>query len=273
MKGRALFTVSLLCVLAASGGCKTQEQIRREQMLDSVAHQVGQGQKVTAETTTRIQNLESRLAVLSGEFEEVRHESGTVWKDEMKKMYAQLEAMDESNKARDKEIQELKAAMQDQRQYTEKVVASLGQLANEGGKKNSKSEGPSEGKSASGKKASELDKVMADYQANNFSEARSGMIKLLENKKLKGGDRAKLLHNLGMIEYLEKNYDGALVYFSRLFTEHPGSSLNSSGLLHLGLAFKNLKKTDEAKQTFGELLGRYPKSKHATTARGVLKKM
>ncbi len=273
MNGRALTIVSLAALMVIAGACKTQEQIRREQMVDSMAHQVGQGQRVSAEIVSRVQNLEARSASITGQLEEIRHESTTVVKEENAKLKGQIEALETSNKARDKEIEDLKTALQEQRQYIEKVVASLGQLASESNKKPSKSEGPAEGKSASGKKQSELDNALADYEANNFSDARTSLLKLLDNKKLKGGDRAKILHNLGMIEYLEKNYDGALVYFSRLFTEHPGSSLNSSGLLHLGLAFKNLKKNEEAKQTLNELLGRYPKSKHATTAKGVLKKL
>jgi TolA-binding protein len=265
MNGRVLLAVSFLAL--GLTGCKTQEQVRREQMIDSMAHQVGQGQRTNAELNMRMQDIEKRLSGINGEIEEVRHESGSVVKEELGKLRADLAAMDQADKARDKEMEELRATVKEQRQFLDQVVASLAQISSGKKPKQDSKDAPAD------KKLGAFDQAQKDFADNNFAEARSGMLKLLENKKLKGNERAKLLHNLGMIEYLEKNYDSALVYFSRLFTEHPGSSLNSSGLLHLGLAFKNLKKNEEAKQTLGELIGRYPKSKHASTAKGVLKKM
>ena len=53
--------------------CKTQEQIRRQQMVDNMAMQMVQNQKLSADTTMRLQNLEQQILETTGKFEEKDH--------------------------------------------------------------------------------------------------------------------------------------------------------------------------------------------------------
>ena len=64
-----------LAIVATLVGCKTQEEIRREQMVDSLGVQMVQSQQLVADTTVKIQALEERLGGLTGKLDELDHNS------------------------------------------------------------------------------------------------------------------------------------------------------------------------------------------------------
>jgi len=69
-----------------------------------------------------------------------------------------------------------------------------------------------------------------------------------------------------MIEYKQKNFDDAKVYFSKLFTDNPDSSMAPQALIHLARIFIKQKAREEARQSIEELITRFPKSKEASEA-------
>lgn len=72
---------------------------------------------------------------------------------------------------------------------------------------------------------------------------------------------------------MDKQYDKALVYFSRLFTEHEKTGYNKNGLLFLGRTFDKLGQKEQAKQTLGELIKRFPDAKQVKAAKEMLEKL
>ena len=73
------------------------------------------------------------------------------------------------------------------------------------------------------------------------------------------------------IEYINKNFDNALIYFSKVYTKYPKSSFAPNALLHIGLTFKKQNKNDNALAAFKEVIKNYPKSSQANTAKNHLK--
>ena len=54
--------------------CKTQEQIRREQLVDTMSMQMGESQKLNADNIVRIEELEERLNHIQGSIDTTSHE-------------------------------------------------------------------------------------------------------------------------------------------------------------------------------------------------------
>lgn len=262
-----VLTLSLTLLALVTISCKTQEQVRRESMIDQMAVQVGQGQKSNAEVNLRLQSLQEQVSEVAGRVEEINHASQETQKEQMQSLKSQIEALEQGNMARDKEIDTLKATIEEQKKFIDQVLESLKEI----GANKKSARGRSASKRSS--KVSDYDQAMKDYEKGSYKNAKGPLSKFINDKKLTSSQRARALHNLAMIEYLEKNYESSMVFFSRLYTEYPKSSLNSSGLLHLGLSFKHLKKKQEAKQTLNELINRYPTSKNAKTAKSVLKQL
>jgi len=111
---------------------------------------------------------------------------------------------------------------------------------------------------------------MGDYKRGRYKSAKSKLADLYNNKLVSGSRKARVIHNLGMIAYMEKDNGAALTYFSTLFTEMPKSGYNKNGLLFLGKTFKRLGQTEEMKQTLNELITRWPKARQVSEAKKLL---
>ena len=58
---------------------------------------------------------------------------------------------------------------------------------------------------------------MYDYKKGRYSAAKGKLESLLSGKKVSGTKRARTIHNLGMIAYIQKDNNAALTYFSKAF--------------------------------------------------------
>ena len=97
---------------------------------------------------------------------------------------------------------------------------------------------------------------MREKLINIGRKSKKAFLHQIDSKK-----KARVIHNLGIINYVKKDYKNAQIYFSKLFTEHSKNGLNSSGLYHLGDSFRLQKNTSAAKDTWELLIKTYPKSK------------
>lgn len=245
--------------------------MRREQMLDNVASQVGQGQRTHAETSLRISQLERNLSVANGKIEELEHDNKQNTQGEIATLKKEISALQKDLEDRDNTLKEIQNTLEEQKKYLKEVLDTLATL-NEAGAQKKKSKKKDELDEEKNNK-SPYELAIQYYHDGKYQEAKPALVELLKNKKINGNNRAKIIHSLGMINYLEENFDDSITYFGRLFSEHPGSSLNSGGLLHLGLSLKHQKKKQEAKLALEECLRRYPKSKSATQAKELLQKL
>ncbi len=238
--------------------CKTQEQILREAKVDTIETQLTDSQKLTADTTSRIQVLEERLALIDGKVEESDHKINLELNQRLKAMEEQLTVYENNLKGQEEMIMGLKSEINKQGEYIQTVLQTLKGLSKKTVQKK--------------KSSSPYQEAMANYKKRKYKTAKKQLLNLLANKKLKGNQLARAYHNLGMIEYMDNKNEDALAYFSKLYANFPKSGYNKNGLLVLGKTFARLKQTAEAQQTFQELITRYPKSKQAKEAQALITK-
>lgn len=242
-----------IILLATLVGCKTQDEIRREQMVDNLGVQMVQSQQLVADTTVKIQALEERLGGLTGKLDELDHNSQVQLQTQVDGLNQRITLLEESNKS-------LQAKVEEQSKYLQDVLGTLKNL--------------SSGNSAPAKKkVSDYEHAMDEYGKGRYKEAKPLLLKLLEDKGIKGSRQARVIHNLGMISYMDKEYDKGLVYFSRLFTEHEKSGYNKNGLLYLARSFEKLGQKPQATQTLNELIKRFPDAKQVKNAKEMLNRL
>ncbi|MEI8345839.1 MAG: tetratricopeptide repeat protein [Pseudomonadota bacterium] len=244
--------------------CKTAEEIQREKMVDDISNQA-------ADHTVRLQELEARLGMVSGKVDESSHNTQQKVGNDLKKIQEQLTLLTEQMKSHQDEIssqgsevKRLSAEVSAHKEFLDQVLKTLENM----GSKKLKLKG---GKAA--KEGSEYDQAMQLYKNGKYKEARSLLQKLVDDSSIKGEKRAKVLHNLGVINFLGKHYDEALVHLSKLYTEFPKSEVNQNGLLVLGRSFAALGQTDKAERTFQELTERFPHSEKAQEAQKDMAKL
>ena len=248
----------LLLLIVSFNSCKTQEEIAQGQMVETLNLQVSESQKLTAEATVRMQQLEERMNSITGQVEESGHQQKMTVQNQIKELKDKLVVVEENNKSLNTEVASLKTSMEEQKAYLDKVLKSLTKMSAPKKKEN--------------KKLSDYDKAMATYKRGKYKEAKAEFQELLK-QKLSGSKRSRVLHNLGMCSFILKQDDQVLIYFSKLFTDFPKSGYNKNGLLFLGKSFQRMNKKDEAKQTFNELLTRFPKAKQTSEAKKLLSKL
>jgi TolA-binding protein len=252
----AMKSILVLALLLSLTSCfKTAEQVRREQRVDNMSQQLSDSQNIVADLTVMLKNLQSQIDILSGKVEELQKNQQQLQGADLKGMTESLNVMktqlDTVQKSQEAQSEELKL----QRGFIEKVTEKLGNL------NKSTSAGPKKGPK------DEIAEARKLIGRRKLSDARSILEGMINDSKVSPGDMNKVLHGLGEIEFAQKNWEKSLVFFSKIYTKYPKSSLAPSSLLHIGRALKKLGKTDEASQAFQELRTQYPDSAAAKEAR------
>lgn len=251
------FIFALILVLAAA--CKTQEDIRREKTVEVLNEQVVQTQKNTANANARFTAIEEQVMRLQGMLEETQHNKQQVIKDAAL-LKERLNNLEETNKLQSQYIKEINDKLTEQSNYIEQVLKTLSTLSEKEStpkKKEIKNEKPD------GVEGVTVADGIAQFKDKNFDIAKSIFLDAIKAKKTKNKDKEAASFYLGQIEYKNKNYEEANVYFSKLFSDNPESSYAAGALLGLARSFIQLKAKDEAAQSLDELISRFPKSKEA----------
>jgi TolA-binding protein len=246
-------TYFLLIPILLITACKTREQIAREKLVDDIANQLKDGQELQSDSLTKIQSLEEQIALANGKVEEASQEN----KSKIEQLQSQVNQLEIQLQENDEKLSEMSDQLTQQEAYIKKVLTTLESMS---------------GKKAPKRKSTPFETAMRYYKSGKYDKARPIFISLLKQKQTENRKK-RLLHNLGIVEYLTKNYNDALTYLSRLYTEYPKSAYNKNGLLHLGKTFQAMKKNDEAKETYKMLIKNFPTSKHAKEAGDLLKKI
>lgn len=257
MKIPSLLLIVLSLLLFA---CKTEEQIKREKLIETLAVQMNDTQKINAGNITTISDIEEQINLLTGKVESLNFNNQNQFKKNAETTEERLSLLEEKNTLALSKVNQLERQMKDQKKYIKQVLKMLKKLTNSG-KKSSKKPA---------KKLGPYNQAMKYYTTGNYKQAKTHLVKLSLNKKISGEKRARVLHNLGMISYINKNNQLALTYYSKLFTEFPKSGYNRSGLYHMAKTFRRTNKPEETKQTVSELMARFPKSKLAIKAKKTL---
>ena len=250
-----MWKITFVSILILAG-CKTQEDINRDQQVDNLSVQMQDRQKLYSEYTDRIQELEGRLTLVTGKIEESEHKRAQENETKLLNFEDRIASLELGMK-------ESKEQLKSQSEYLKKVISSLDKLLKPVSNKKKKVS----------KKLSPYDEAMNHYRRGRYKSAKSALLKLVENKSINGDKKARILHNLGMISYMDKADDKALVYFSRLFTQYPKSPYIKNGLLFLGKTFQRSGQTSDAKETFSQLVKQFPKTKQSNQAQKILEKL
>jgi TolA-binding protein len=253
------FLMSCVLVFTAAGCLKTAEQVRREQRMENMSQQLSDSQNIVADLTVTLRNLQGQIDALTGKVEELQHNQNSnvelkQLKDELAALRLETQTLAEGQKSQSEE-------MQQQRAFLEKVTDSLGKM------------GSPRGESGKKKPKEAVAEAHELIRKKKFSDARAVLEELTEDASVSAADKNKAVHALGVLEYEQKNYDKGLVFFSRVYTKYPQSTLAPSSLMYIGRSFARLGKKDEAKQAFEELQTNYPQSTFAKQAKAEAQKL
>ncbi len=245
----------LTFLLTLTSCLKTAEQVRREQRVETMSQQLSDSQNIVADLTVMLKNLQSQIDTLNGKVEELQKGQQALQGADLKGMSENMNViktqLDAVQKSQDAQNEELKQ----QRGFIEKVTEKLGNM------NKSTSVGPKKGPK------DEIAAARKLIGRRKLSDARTILEGMVNDSSVGPGDMNKVLHGLGEIEFAQKNWEKSLVFFSKIYTKYPKSSLAPSSLLHIGRALNNLGKKDEAAQAFQELRTQYPGSSAAKEAR------
>lgn len=260
----ALLILSIFSLVSLVS-CKTQEDIRRDKTVDSMNEQLAQTQQSTAAINTRFTNLEESLAKLNGQIEEVVHAKQVETNDNAK-LLERISALEDSTKKQAEIIQTITDKLAEQSKYIDQVVKTLTELSTESKEPASKKKDAKEVKEEDKIEIPSIKVAQTKFKTGKLPEAREDFSAIADAKKSSKKDREIATLYLGMIEYKQKNFDDAKVYFSKLFTDNPDSTMAPQALIHLARIFIKQKSKDEARQSLDELISRFPKSKEASEA-------
>ena len=214
------------------------------------------GQKLQSSSTSRIQFLEEKFNKINGKIEEGDHKNSKFMKKNFKQLQERILVLETSIKTSDKTLTSLEKKFKKQEKYIKNVLKTLKGLSSTGG---------------SSRKSSLYQRAMKNYRSKRYKTAKKQLTSLASNKSLKKSQQARVIHNLGMISYIQKNDKESVIYFGRLFTKYPKSSYNKNGLFFMAKSFRRQKKIAQAKETLKEIIRRYPKSKQAKQSKKLLK--
>lgn len=244
---------SILLLLTLSSCFKTAEEIQREKMVDE---QLSQSSKIIAELSAQISELKGGLASTSGQIEEIDYKNKqkselqvSTFEQSITQLAEQVKILTTENTNTQKEIAKLRSEVKAQKEFIQKVTGTLSQMG---------------GHSTSGK--STLNLAHQAFEKNQQKKAKELYLQVLNDSKVSNSQKNHVYYNLGLLEFWNKQYDDALVYFSKVYTKFPKSNFAPASLLYIGRSFKQQGKDAEAKATFEELVKNYPKSKHSKSA-------
>ncbi|MCK5072333.1 MAG: tetratricopeptide repeat protein [Bacteriovoracaceae bacterium] len=246
-----IYVLLPVIMLVALFSCKTSEQIQREQLIDNIAQQMVQLQKLSTDQELKMQEIEQRLSQLTGTVEEKSHKRELSREDNIKRLKEDVELLKEKHQNAIDQLKENQEELTAQKKYLDKVLQTLGKISGV-------------------KKVSSYDEAMKLYRKGRYKKARPKLQSLLKNKKIRGNKKARVYHNIGMSDYLLDKHKSAIVYFSKLITKYPKFKYNSNAMFFLGRSFEKLGQKDAAKQTLEELVRRYPRSKKAIEAKKLI---
>ncbi|MFL5785070.1 MAG: tetratricopeptide repeat protein [Bacteriovoracaceae bacterium] len=250
--------LSVVLLLSFSTACiKTAEQVNREKRFEAMSENMKDSQGLLAEAVAQMKDMQTQLDKLNGRVEELEHRQKQIDPATINKMNENLTLLQTQQQNDSQQLTQIQNELKEQRGFIEKVTASLSSMNHEKPRASSKK------KSAK----TELINALELVKSGKYAEAKPQLEALIDAEGLSPGDNNKIMHGLGRIEYYTKNYDKALVYFSKVYTKFPKSSLAPSSLLYIAKSLKKMKKSVEAKEAFTRVAEDYPGSVEAAEAK------
>ncbi len=253
----------ILCFLIFSFyGCKTSEDIAREKRFEEMSVQVVEHQKQLADNNIKTQEIENRLNQIYGQFEELQHEEKQAIMEKEKERLRTLTEVTERLKIMEDKVEDLESKLQAQNDFIGTVTGALKEI--KGGKLESLQKANKKNDSLyySAKKA---------FDNKKFAEAKDKFTQLLATPNTSAVRMVRAWHALGIINFQDKNYNDAMVFFSKIYAQYPKSSRAPSSLLYIAKSFIATDQKADAKGSLNQVINQYPKTSEAKEARSLLK--
>ena len=245
----SLFVLSTACI-------KTADQVHREKRFDRISEQMGDTQGLLADVVSQMKDMQTQLDRMNGRLEELEHKQKQVNPENLNKMGETLNVLKTQQETDTTTLAQIQNELKEQRAFMEKVTEGLAAL---------KEKPAPAAKKKSAKE--ELERGLSLIKDDKYSDARKELEPLIDHSDLTPGDRNKVLHGLGKVEYYTGNHEKAMVYFSKIFTKFPRASLAPSSLLFIGRSLEKMGKKEEAKQAFQKVVEDYKGTKEANEAK------
>ena len=247
-------TFLFVCVLSVS--CiKTAEQVQREKRLENMSEQMRDSQGLLADMVAQMKDMQSQMDKINGRIDELEHKQKKLDPAAITKMSETLNLLQTQQQAESVQLQQIQNELKEQRGFIEKVTQTLSQA--------SKAPAKSQKKSAK----TELREALDLVSSNKYAEAKAELEALIDHPDLTPGEHNKVYHGLGRAEFYSKNYEKALVFFSKIYSKYPKSSLAASSLFFIGKSLAGMGKADESKEAYKKVIEDYSDSKEASLAK------
>ncbi len=241
-------SIILLSILFSLVSCfKTAQQIQQERFLNTAEDQFKSQQQTIAKLTLEVRDLQDKLNKMSGNMEEFQQSSPSS-AEEMMALQERVKALQNVAKENETKITSIRGQVKKQNTFVKKVTSTLGGMT------------------------STYKMANSEFEKGRYKKAKDLYQEAL-TEKVNAAQKNLIWFNLGYIDYNQKNYDNALIYFSKIYTKFPKSSYAPRSLLYIARSFHKKGQKPEAKQTYEELIAKYPKSKHVKYAKDELKKI
>lgn len=261
MKNKFIF----ILMLVSLAGCKTTEEIQREQMINNMSIQMSQNQQLVAETKIKLEAMEEKARKLQGSLELQAHKSDQFLSQTVQDLKGRMELLEEAYRTskEDEEkmlqrMEEIERNQKENKEFLNNVINLLKSM--------------NKTVSMNHVKKSDYAQAFLFYKSGKYENAKILFLKLLQDKKLSNDQVARITHGLGTIAFTDKRYEDSMSYMSKVFKDYPSSPYVTSALITLAKSLHATKKVEAAVQTLNELIGRYPQSKKVPEAKELLKK-
>lgn len=245
-------------ILLSFYSCKTAEEIAREKKFDEMTVQVVEHQKQILDFNFKSQEMESRLNQIYGAMEELKYEEKQeIVKKEQERVRTLTEVTERLNLMEGK-LTKIEDQLKAQGEFIQKVTKSLSGIKKTTSKKV--------------KSGNDViyEKAMKAYNNKQYKTAKTNFIKLLEDPKTNAVRKVRGWFTLGNIYFKEKNYQEAMVFFSKVYANYPKSSKSPSSLLFIAKSFAATGEKEDAKGSLNQIIKQYSNSREAKEAKKIL---
>jgi TolA-binding protein len=229
------FLASLALALLLTGCFQTAEEIRREQRVSQVDQELQQSRVTVAEMSTKHRELQDQINMLNGKIEEMTHQKNQLSDGQVSQITqlltgqkAEIEELRLQLKKQSDATTEMQEKLKIQTAYLQEVTQGLDNLSSTPktkSKKEKKKDKSAEVVGDSKDFPSKLKLVEEQIQAGKLAEAGALCESIIQDSAYSAGKHNQCRFKLGEIAYKKKNYEDALVYFSKIYTQWPKSSL------------------------------------------------
>ncbi len=260
--------INLLCLFIISScgilGLKTEDDIKRDEIVDTMSVRQEQNQKLVADQAQKYQQIEETFQTQNGKFDEIQHEinllknnQGAQTEQRLSQLETQISTMQTEQTKMKEILVQIEGQLNNQKTYLKKVSTGIAKIS-----------GGDDTKSTSTNDLLKEARTLSDK--GKYKEASAIYDELLTRKE-KGHTLNRIYHGMGVISYRTNKFDEGLTLFSKIYTQNPKSSLASNSLYFIGKIFLKQKKKEEAKATFTQLIEQYPKKFEVGLAKNELK--